>query len=142
VNPKWGIKKGTSIANGLRPAKVAPRGFSLVEVLIAAALISVAFLAIASMFPTGYTNVVYGGNASRGLALAQQKVEELRNSSFPPSSGSDSPSGFTRTWTVDSITYGSPPVTGDVVRVTVTVTWPQVVRPGNIQLVAFIAKPY
>lgn len=119
-------------------------GFSLIEILIAAALISVAFLAIASMFPTGYTNIEYGGEASRAMALAQQKIEELRNTpstSFSSiSSGSDNPSGYTRTWTVENVGFGSS--SGDLKKVTVTVKWPQVIRKGEVTLVSFIAKPY
>jgi len=37
------------------------RGFSLLEVLVAISILAVAILAIASMFPTAYTNVHRSG---------------------------------------------------------------------------------
>ncbi len=36
-------------------------GFSVLEVLITTAIVSVALLGLASLFPTGYQNIVYGG---------------------------------------------------------------------------------
>ncbi|HET7853959.1 MAG TPA: prepilin-type N-terminal cleavage/methylation domain-containing protein, partial [Candidatus Methylomirabilis sp.] len=48
-------------------------GFSLIEVLVAAAILSVALLALASLFPTGYQNIAYGGGMTTAADLGQQK---------------------------------------------------------------------
>ncbi len=57
-------------------------GFSLVEVLIAAAILAVALLAIASMFPTAHTNVDWSGDQTVAVTLAQQRIETLRNQPY------------------------------------------------------------
>lgn len=98
------------------------KGFSLVEVLIAAAILAVVLLAIASLFSTAYSNVGYGGRRTKAVALARQKMEELRDGIFPPSTvGSpETVEGvYTRSWTV-AVT-GAP---SQVATVTVAVSWP------------------
>ena len=57
-------------------------GFSLVEVLIAAAILAVALLAIASMFPIAHTNVDWSGDQTVAVTLAQQRIETLRNQPY------------------------------------------------------------
>ena len=42
-------------------------GFSLLEVLVGGAVLSVALLAIAAMFPTGYTNITQAGKMTMAL---------------------------------------------------------------------------
>lgn len=58
------------------------RGFSALEVLVAATVIALALLAIASMFPTGYQDIHLGGGLTIATELAQRKLEELRNRTF------------------------------------------------------------
>lgn len=58
------------------------RGFSALEVLIAASVTALALLAVASMFPTGYQNIHFGGGLTIATNLTQRKLEELRNQTF------------------------------------------------------------
>ena len=60
------------------------KGFSLVEVLVAAAILAVILLAIAGLFSTAYSNVGHGGHRTKAVALAKQKMEEFRDVIFPP----------------------------------------------------------
>ena len=57
-------------------------GFSVLEVLITTAILSVALLGLASLFPTGYNNIAYGGGMTTAATLGQQKIEALRNFPF------------------------------------------------------------
>lgn len=68
------------------PMAIGP-GFSALEVLIAASVIALALLAIASMFPTGYQDIHLGGGLAIGTELAQRKIEELRNQTFTALAG-------------------------------------------------------
>ncbi len=114
-------------------------GFSLVEVLIAAAILAVVLLALASMFPTAYRNVDQGGEQTTAATLAQQRMEWLRNQSYvslATGTTSETPipgyAGYTRTTTiVDDI-----PTTG-VKQVTVTVATP---TGRSIQVRSLIAR--
>jgi len=112
------------------------RGVSVVEVLIGASIIALALLAVASMFPTAYSNVEYGGKRTKAVALAQQKMEELRAGAFPPSSGGpETIEGvFTRSWTV-SVSGTAP---NQVATVTVTVSWSSVLGSKQVTLTSMM----
>lgn len=94
-------------------------GYSLIEILVALTLFSVAALGLS----TGVATVVRSGKLSedftRATILAQDKLEELCAQGGSPSEGTDTPQlGFTRVWAVTS----DSPETG-VTQVDVTVSW-------------------
>lgn len=115
------------------------------EVLIAGTIVVVGFLALATMFPTGYSTVTKSGIQSRGLALAQQRIEFLRNAGYDQIDTvalPACPSGYTCTRAVVT----DPTINGTQVKgakqVTVTVTLPSAGTPTSqpIQLTTIIAK--
>jgi type II secretion system protein I len=76
------------------------RGFSLLEVLIAAAILASALLALAQLIAFATTATASAGRMTVAALLASQKIEQLRASSWSElQPGSDVPvAGFTRTW--------------------------------------------
>lgn len=98
-------------------------GFSLIEVLITTAILSVALLGLASLFPTGYQNIVYGGGMTTAASLGQQKIEALRNFPFDLGAACTAPA----TDLVCLNTAGAPP--GGAPSQTEAITAP-VVRDG------------
>ncbi len=117
------------------------KGFSLIEVLIATAIIAVAFLAIASMFPTAYRNVAWSGERTAAVTLAEQRLEWLMNQDYtsaPLAAGTTTENlggnyaGYTRTTTIQDDT----PMAG-VKDVRVTVVMP---TGRNVQLVTVITQ--
>ena len=78
------------------------RGFSLLEALIAAAILAAALLSLAQLIAFAVTTTAAAGRTTDAALLAAQKVEELRAGSWGElQPGTDSPAaGFTRTWTV------------------------------------------
>jgi len=116
----------------------------VVEVLIAAAVIVAGFLALAALFPTGYSTVTKSGAQSRGLALAQQQIEVLRNVGHDniilgttTESSISGYAGYART----TVVQGDSPAIG-AKQVTVTVTLPSAGTPTSqpIQLTTIVAK--
>ncbi len=98
------------------------RGFSLIEVLVAASILAVILLAVVGLFSTAYSNVGDGGRRTKAVALAKQKMEELRDGIFPPSTAGSPETVdtiYTRSWTV-AVTGPST----QVARIDVTVAWP------------------
>jgi len=79
-----------------------PRGFSLLDVLIAAAILASALLSLAQLIAFAVKTTAAAGRMTDAALLASQKVEELRADSWSElQSGTDSPAaGFIRTWTV------------------------------------------
>jgi prepilin-type N-terminal cleavage/methylation domain-containing protein len=58
------------------------RGFTLIEVLIAMAVLTIALVAIAGMFPAGYRQVTDAGRMTLAVTAARQMLEDLRNVPF------------------------------------------------------------
>lgn len=119
----------------------AAQGFTAVEVLIAAAIVVAGFLAMASMFPTGYSTVTKSSNQSTGLALAQQQIECLRNMPYASIDntascpGENPPPGYTRTTVVQADpTINAVQVKG-AKQVTVTVAMPTAGAPASRDIV-------
>ena len=58
------------------------RGFTLIEVLVAGALISVALLGMAGMMTVSYSTLGRSGEQTAATVLVQQRMEWLRNRGF------------------------------------------------------------
>jgi Tfp pilus assembly protein PilV len=78
------------------------RGFSLLDALLAAAILASALLSLAQLIAFAIKTTAAAGRMTDAALLASQKVEELRAASWDElQSGTDSPAaGFTRAWTV------------------------------------------
>ena len=84
------------------------RGFTLVEVLVAIAILVVALVALMALLSHGTLNVAVGGGQTKAVEYARQIVEQLRNQPVTVpcfavgcTNQTDNPElGITRTWTV------------------------------------------
>ncbi|HYL79268.1 MAG TPA: hypothetical protein VEU07_00560 [Candidatus Acidoferrum sp.] len=88
---------------GIKAARSIPRGLTILEVLLAAVILTVGLLGVLGVFPTGYTDMVASGSQSKATAYAAQKIEELRNEVFGTmANGNDNLEGtqYARNWTV------------------------------------------
>ncbi|MFQ5802578.1 MAG: prepilin-type N-terminal cleavage/methylation domain-containing protein [Candidatus Methylomirabilales bacterium] len=111
------------------------RGFTLIEVLIAAAILAVGLLALLSAFPIGYLDLNVSGGQSKATAYAQQMLEQLKNQPFNPGplNQTDAPEpGYTRTWTITQEPGTNAP--NRLARIQVTVVWTQGDRPQTVTL--------
>jgi type IV pilus modification protein PilV len=59
-----------------------PRGFTLVEFLIATSIVSFAMLGVASMFPAAMRSVIAGGEMTKATMLAQEMTDIIRSEPF------------------------------------------------------------
>lgn len=106
--------------------KRAQEGFTVVEVLIAAAIVLVGLVAAMSAVSAGFLDVTASGGQSKATTYARQLLEQLKNQPFDPgpTNGTDNPenpnaTGFVRSWTVASA--GAAP--NRLATIAVTVTW-------------------
>jgi type II secretory pathway pseudopilin PulG len=86
-------------------------GFTMMEVLLAATIMVVALLGIASVLPSADMNLHQSGQISKAVALAQQMIETLKNDPFtalPAYQGVDTRN--TATYPVDD---PNPPIPGN-----------------------------
>lgn len=99
-------------------------GFTLVEVLLAVAIVVIALTALLGMLSAGSMNVYVGGGQSKATAYARQQIELLRNVPVAApafGNGNDTPEpGIARTWTVAPV--GATVTPNRLWRITVTVS--------------------
>lgn len=120
------------------------RGFTFVELLVAAAIVAIALVGIAGMTPTAYRTVDWSGEDTMAVTLAKQQIEWLKNqpyTSAPLAAGTTTENlvgnyaGYTRT----TVVVDDPPALGvaGIKQVTVTVATP---AGRSVQLVSLIAQ--
>ncbi len=86
-------------------------GFTLAEVLIAAGILLVALLGIASALPTATISLQHSGQISKAVSLGQEMIEMVKNDPFSQLNLYDGvDTRNTATYPVD---YPSPPIPGD-----------------------------
>ena len=99
------------------------QGLTLIEVMIASALLAAALVVLGQLLTTAVISNVSAGKATMAIILASQKAEELRSSPLRPVGGADQidqwgvvvgtgvlPAAgavFARRWTID-VVPGSP----------------------------------
>lgn len=86
-------------------------GFTLIEVLIAAGILLVALLGIASALPSASISLQHSGQISKAVSLAQEMIEMVKNDPFSQVNLYDGVD--TRTMTTFPADYPSPPIPGD-----------------------------
>ena len=120
--------KTTEMTAGTRRKLNGEGGFTLIEVLIAMAILTIGLLAVATMQVSAIHGNKTGNEISRATFLAQDKLEELKTSTNTTGEpgGSDQTGIFNRSWQIGPSGTNSRSVT-------VTVSW---VVGGNSHSVA------
>ena len=96
------------------------RGFTLLEVIVAIAILTFGLLAVASMQIGAIQGNSFAGRVTEGTTWAQDKLEELIALPYDDLNHADSPEqqgGYTVAWTV-----GNGPIANTKL-ITVTATW-------------------
>lgn len=115
------------------------KGFSLIEVLIALVILSIALLGLAGLMVTTTRGNSYGSHMTEATTFAQDKLEELRASQWsaiPLGNNSDQRIGstginYTRSWNVAQ--------NGSLRTITTTISWNDRTN-HQISLISVIAQ--
>ena len=97
------------------------KGFSLIEILMALVILSVTFLALAGLMVQSTRNNSFGGRITEAATFAQDKLEELRATSWVAlTPGSDRKMGsngidYARAWNVGT--------NDNVKTITININW-------------------
>jgi len=98
--------------------RVDSKGMTLIEVLIALAVLSIALLAMAMTSLSVMRGNATNDMVTQAATVAQDKMEELKNIPFDSlSSGNDTAGDYTRQWVVTNIS-------ATLRQITLTVSWP------------------
>jgi prepilin-type N-terminal cleavage/methylation domain-containing protein len=139
LNTKIDIKRP---ANRFFLKPNAVQGFTLIEVLIAMFLLSVAIFAIISTTPLLIKENALDKMATTATTLAKDKMESLKNQSYQSygnlSTGTDSvtmDSTYTRSWTVSPNTPAA-----NMKTIAVTVSWSWMGVTKNVSLNTIVGE--
>lgn len=119
------------------------KGFSLIEVLIALVILSIALLGLAGLMVTTTKSNSYGNQMTEAVTFGQDKLEELRitrrdlivsdNDEVQGSTGVP----YRRSWTISTLPNPTPPPTDLQKAITLTVSWNQ--GKNSIRLLSLIS---
>ena len=113
-----------------------PHGFTLIEVLVALVILSIALLALAGLMATTTKNNAAGGHLSEAATYAQDMLERIRSipvdtlvgaiaagalQTDQPALGSTGTPYYTRTWSYETVPVPNSPQFLE--KITITVSW-------------------
>ena len=111
-------------------------GFTLIEVLIAVVILSIGLSGMGAFIGFMMNHNQQANNVMSATTLAQDKMEELKNTSYSSlASSSDTDSIFTRRW---NVTSDSPATNMKTIAVTVSWNWKSKTR--DVVLRTIVAK--
>ncbi|MBN2372368.1 prepilin-type N-terminal cleavage/methylation domain-containing protein [bacterium] len=121
------------------------KGFTLIEIVVAMALMSLGLLALYGMQVTVMKSNSSSKNITTATLLAETKMEGLKNTGFGNNTtgyetnideAGQAGGIFTRSWQIDPNYQNS----ANMEKVTVTVTWSDQNRTHNISLKSVLSK--
>lgn len=108
------------------------KGFSLLELIIAIAVLTIGLIGVLQIFPIGLRASQRAGMITRASFLAQNKMEDIKLAGFDamtelppriPLSGKDG--DFEWVVKIDNVSLEGVESSGDMRKITVTVSWPE-----------------
>jgi type IV pilus assembly protein PilV len=104
----------------------AEKGFTLIEVMVSVVILAIGLLGLAPMMAISITGNSFANEATRATVLAQDKIEELKNTatfaSIPQADSTDIDGQFSLISRVDN-TASDGSVPGGVYKIFVRVRW-------------------
>lgn len=123
------------------------KGFSLLELIIAVAVLAIGLVGILQIFPVGLRASYRAGMVTKAAFLAQNKIEEVTISGFDaitelppkiPLSGSEG--DFEWEIAIEEVDLEGLESDDDMRQITVTVSWPERDRMRSKDFVTYVTR--
>ena len=121
------------------------KGFTLIEVIMAMAIMAVGIIGVVRLLPVGLRASKSSEMMSRAAFLAQEKLEELKLAGFDALSAPDFPlegeeKDYSWTAQASEVSLEGLASTEDIRQLTLTVSWQEKGRPRSQDFVTYIGK--
>lgn len=103
--------------------KMNEKGFSLIELMIAVSILAIGLLGLAGLQGTAINGNHHGNTISQATVLAQDTIEEIRNTNYDDINTTNFPASQTDGIFEKAILIEDDTPLNELKRVTVTVTW-------------------
>ena len=123
------------------------RGFSLLELIIAIAVLAVGLVGVLQIFPIGLRASQRAGIMTKAAFLAQNKIEDIKLAGFDaitelppkiPLSGKDG--DFEWNIKIDDVNLEGVENTSEMRKVTVILTWPERNTTRSKEFITYVTK--
>jgi len=123
------------------------KGFSLLELIIAIAVLTIGLVGVLQIFPIGLRASQRAGMLTKASFLAQNKIEDVRLAGFDaitelppkiPLSGKDG--DFEWAIKIDDISLEGVESNSDMKKVTVIITWPERNTTRSKDFITYVGK--
>ncbi len=123
------------------------KGFSLLELIIAIAVLAIGLVGVLQIFPIGLRASQTAGMLTKASFLAQNKIEDIKLAGFDaiielppkiPMSGKDR--DFEWTVKIDEASLEGIESGGDIRKVMVTITWPERNTTRSKEFITYVSK--
>jgi len=123
------------------------KGFSLLELIIAIAVLAVGLVGVLQIFPIGLRASQRAGMMTKAAFLAQNKIEDVKLAGFDaitelppkiPLSGRDG--DFEWAIKIDEIAPEGVEASEDMRKITVTLTWPERNTTRSKEFITYVTK--
>lgn len=123
------------------------KGFSILELIIAIAVLSIGLVGVLQIFPIGLRASQRAGMMTKASFLAQNKIEDLKLAGFDaitqlppkiPLSGKEE--GFEWNIKIDDLSLEGVESSSDMRKVIVTIAWPERNTTRSKEFITYVSK--
>jgi prepilin-type N-terminal cleavage/methylation domain-containing protein len=123
------------------------KGFSLLELIIAIAVLAIGLVGVLQIFPIGLRASQRASMLTKASFLAQNKIEDVKLAGFDaitelppkiPMSGKDG--DFEWAVKIDEASLEGIESSGDIRKITVTITWPERNTTRSKDFITYVTK--
>jgi len=100
------------------------KGFTIIETMVAIAILAVGTLGVASMLMIHFSSDGYAARTRRAESLCMQKLEELKAQKTTLTNGSSADQSFVYKWDVSNYQWLDTSANSGLNQIDVTVGWP------------------
>lgn len=116
------------------------KGFTLIEMLLVLVILAAGFFPLIQLFSSGILASSNASQTMKAIVLSQQKIEQLKNSSYANIANSFEPNGSISSFPICSRSVSVNEISPNLKDIDVIVSWESDGRANSFELKTYIAN--